>query len=171
MMDFPAAHSHVNKHPNRSKQSLISLIMSILAIGSLSTTNIAIAQSIDSSSQVTVSIYSGRNDPTWRLSAADTNRLIAQIQRLKSIPTHKFIQRLGVEDWLVRIGSTTDLIIAERGFIEYRQQGKSRFFHDPTFTIENQLLQSGKNTLTPTDEHYRLIRSASIPIFKMPNKK
>jgi hypothetical protein len=159
------------QHRNLSTQSLIPLIMSIVAIGSFYTTHIAIAQPIDAGSRVTVGIFSGRRDPTWRISVAETNRLIDRVQQLKSIPAHKFIEKLGVEIWVVELGATADLIIAERGFIEYRQQGKSRFFQDPTFTIEKQLLQSGKDTLTATDEHYHLIRSVSIPIFTIPNRK
>ncbi len=158
------------QHRNLSTQSLIPLIMSIVAIGSFYTTHIAIAQPIDAGSRVTVGIFSGRRDPTWRISVAETNRLIDRVQQLKSIPTHKFIEKLGVEIWVVEL-STSDFIIAERGFVEYRQQGKSRFFHDPTLTIEQQLLQSGKDTLTATDEHYHFIRSASIPMFTIPKRK
>ncbi len=128
-------------------------------------------QPIDCGSQVTLAIFSGRRDPTWSLSAVDTDRLITQIQQLKSIPTHKFIQQLGVESWLIRLNRSLDFIVVERGFIEYHRQGISQFFQDPTHKIETQLLQSGKAAVKVGDEHYHLIRSASIPIFTIRNRK
>jgi hypothetical protein len=108
---------------------------------------------IPAQTKVSIDIFSGREAPTWSLSATEVKTLIPMIDTLPITDTVKFRDDLGYRGITVNLpdpvsGSISTLKVYN-GVIQYDTGSKTKFFTDTDRHIERWLLVSGKPHIPP----------------------
>jgi len=103
--------------------------------------------SVVSPAQVELDIFSGRPNPTWKLSAVDTVTLMDMIEVLPSTSPVDLPNPLGYRGFLVSLNApesgSTGTIRAFQGVVEYRT-AETKYYADPGRQIEHWLLATAK---------------------------
>jgi hypothetical protein len=109
--------------------------------------------------KVELDIYSGRVNPSWVLTEAETDELqtlLSQVQRTRSI---EFVDNLGYRGFLVDLSDPKSRKILKlkvfKSIIRVQENGSTQFFTDVNREVEHWLLKSGKSYL-PYDEYQKL---------------
>lgn len=100
--------------------------------------------------RVVLSIFSGRRNPTWALSAKNAEQLVAEINNLTESDAASSPDGLGYTGFQVELTdseSRKSKITAYKGLVVYNVNDTSRYFSDSQRSIEKLLLESGKSTL------------------------
>ena len=109
--------------------------------------------------QVTIDLYSGRADnPTWMLSPADTQTLLANVSSLAPVDTTELSPgNLGYRGFVVELEGSGERLRAYQGVVAW-QRRQVTVYADPERTIELWLLATGRQQLEPL--LYQTIQSA-----------
>jgi len=98
-------------------------------------------------SRVELDAFSGRPNPAWELSAADTATLTGMIGSLQPSPAVDLPTPLGYRGFLVTLGEpgsgSVERMRAYQGIVEYRGR-EARYYVDPEKQVERWLLTTGQ---------------------------
>lgn len=101
---------------------------------------------------VEADVFSGRPNPTWPLSAADTQSFLQQVAALPSLPAQVLEDPLGYRGLRVHIMDMAGQITSYRVWhevVEVRTIDDVRYYSDVDHTLEKWLLQTGQASLAP----------------------
>ncbi len=100
--------------------------------------------------RVMLSIFSGRPNPTWTLSAKNAEQLVTKINKLPKSDSASSPDGLGYTGFQVELTdseSRKSKITAYKGLVVYNVNDTSYYFSDSGRSIEKLLIESGKSTL------------------------
>lgn len=107
-------------------------------------------------SEVTVDIYSGRRNPSWRINGKETEMVFQMLARLPPTPAVQFNEGLGYRGiWVRKLGTLSKFPYEMRVYRGIATDG-ARFYQDVDQHIESWLLRSGRRHLGA--KTYALIR-------------
>ena len=100
--------------------------------------------------RVMLSIFSGRPNPTWTLSAKNAEQLVTKINKLPKSDAAFSPDGLGYTGFQIELTdseSRKSKITAYKGLVVYNVNDTSYYFSDSRRSIEKLLIESGKLTL------------------------
>lgn len=101
--------------------------------------------------QVTLDIFSGRENPSWELSTEQLAALVSILDTLPGSDPKNSFDGLGYRGFLVVISDAasgkTERIKAYKGAVVYSVGGVDKLFDDKERRMENLLLDSGRDHL------------------------
>jgi hypothetical protein len=110
--------------------------------------------------KVILNIFSGRENPTWKLSEEQINTLLSNIKDSPKSDKTVFPDGLGYRGFEVVITDSVDQqtqsIVVANGKILSKSKGIEEYFTDSNRNIESFLLQTGSKYLEP--EIYNIIK-------------
>jgi hypothetical protein len=122
----------------------IRVALAVMVIGSLTMT----AKSDDVVAQATLDIFSGRPNPTWTLTEAQTRDLQSRLTRLSTkLRTAPDVPNLGYRGVRVRV-ETSELTVA-RGGVAIESTGSVVHFVDADRQLESWLLHTAQGKVPP----------------------
>jgi hypothetical protein len=113
---------------------------------------------------VELDLYSGRPNPTWDLSGADTRTLETMLRSLPTAPPAAPADTLGYRGFVVRFtgsaGSSTTLRV-HKGVVQRGTGTSATYLEDSGGRVEAWLLNTGKPTLS--SETYQYVQKEVAP--------
>ena len=98
------------------------------------------------SAEVELDIFSGRPNPMWRLSDADTTTLLCELDELPEAPPVAIANNLGYRGFVVHIqhdeGETR--LVIQNGTIQAVRGDSTTYYRDSDRELEQWLLNSGR---------------------------
>jgi hypothetical protein len=120
------------------------LALTAMVIGSLTMT----AKSDDAVAQATLDVFSGRPNPTWTLTAAETKELQGRLARLATkLPAAPDVPDLGYRGVQLTLGAM-ELSVA-RGGVSIQQGGTVTHLADAGRQLERWLVQTAQGKVSP----------------------
>jgi RNA polymerase sigma factor (sigma-70 family) len=103
--------------------------------------------------RTSVSIYSGRENPSWPLTAPQAAEFLKRLKGLPKTDAPAEQSRLGYQGFYLQVSGEKfggiDYITVFGGFVRTRGRGPDQAFLDKDRTLEKWLLDTGKGTLDP----------------------
>jgi hypothetical protein len=96
--------------------------------------------------EVELDIFSGRSNPTWALSAADTALFLQKIASLAENPTGQLSNPLGYRGFIVHVtqGAEETQVHVQKGTVQVSREGATAYYSDPDHGLERWLLETGR---------------------------
>lgn len=115
--------------------------------------------------KVELDIFSGREAPTWSLSATEGKMLLQMIGSLPITKLVEFKENLGYRGLIVKLPNPGSSAIAtlkvDRGIIRYQTGNQVKFFIDPDRAVERLLVISAKPHISP-DLYNLVLRESAL---------
>lgn len=138
----------------RKNAFLLCITIALLCFGVyfMVTTNDSNAAKLESGTTVTLDVYSGKPNPSWKLSREESEELLKRLGVLASTEEQVAeFDGLGYREvQVVVIESGKEVAIsASQGFVKVQRGGVQKRFVDSGRTVELWLVQSGERQLPP----------------------
>jgi hypothetical protein len=137
----------IGRRRTMRRSACLVLVLALILIQAACTADTGQTATPAAASHIELDIFSGRPNPTWELSVADTATLIGMIDSLQPSPPVDLPTPLGYRGFLVNVdepeSGSVARIRAYQGIVEYRSR-ETKYYADLDKQVERWLLATAR---------------------------